>query len=136
MDVALARPIIYVSTSGLWDTVTLVVFGVVPPPPGQAEPTHDRLARITVAVQQPLRVDLPVLKNPDGTARAFKHVALTFAVTTAPNEVGSALISIVRDEDPLEPDGTRPVHKVIDLTRSAVTSPTFIVKTFALVGTV
>jgi hypothetical protein len=129
MDVALTRPTIYMSTSGLWSTVSLVVFGVVPPPSGQASPTHDHLHTITVATPQPVTIHLPVQGG------KFRHVAITFAVTTGPADVGTARVSIMRDEDPLQGNGTRPVHKVVELTRSTTSSPTFIVKTFALVGT-
>jgi hypothetical protein len=129
MDVAINQPIIYISTAGLWKTVSLIVFGVVPPASGQAAPTHEYLATITVNTQQPIVLPLPLLGN------KFKHVAIAYGITTGPTEVGTVTVSIMRDQDPLEPGGTRPVHKVVELTRSAVSSPTYIVRTFALVGT-
>jgi hypothetical protein len=128
MDVKLSHPTIYISAAGLWPTVTLVVFGVLAPKSGQAAPSFESLSSLTSDTNNPAVLALPK------AGAAFKYAALSFAVTTAPSETGSVVVSISRDEDPLEQDATRPVHKSFDLTRSATTSPTLIFRTFALVG--
>ena len=128
MDVSLAKPSIYIGTSNLWHDVTLVVFGVIPPLPGHAKPTLEPIATLVSNTPQPKALKLVVENG------AFKHHALSFAVTASTTDIGTVTISISRDEDPLQPDQTRPVHKVIALTRSAPSSPTFIMRTFALVG--
>ena len=127
MNVALDRPIIYVSVPDLWPTVTLVVLGVVPPASGEPAPLHEQLVSLTVDSDQPVPIHLPI---EDG---AFRYVALAFAVTT--NEVGSITVNIARDEDPLDAGGDRPVAKTFSLERASNTSPLFIMRTFALVGT-
>ena len=128
MDVSIAKPSIYVSTSNLWHDVTLVVFGVVPPTPGQARPTLEPIATLVSGTPQPKAIKLFVENG------AFKHHALSFAVTASTTDTGTVTISISRDQDPLQADQTRPIHKVIELTRSAPSSPTFIMRTFSLVG--
>lgn len=128
MDVSVAKPFIYVSAANLWDDVTLVVFGIIPPSSGQAKPTLETIATIVSNTPQPKPIQLVVENG------AFKHHALSFAVTAAAADIGTVTISISRDEDPVQADLTRPVHKTIELTRSAPSSPTFIMRTFALVG--
>jgi hypothetical protein len=129
MDVSLAHPIAYVSVTNLWADTTLLVLGVVPPPSGQPSPSHDVLAELTVDTPQPIVISLP---NSNGH---FRHVAIAYAITTGPSDVGTATVSISRDEDPTDAGGNRPVVKIVDLTRSSTSSPLFIIRTFALLGT-
>jgi hypothetical protein len=128
MDVSVAKPFIYVRVSGLWQGVSLNVYGVVPPASGEPKPTLEPLVSLAAGSAQTLAIKLKVV---DG---AFKHVAVSFAATTAKNDIGTATIDISRDEDALLPNGERPVFKSVALTRSAVSSPLFIMRTFALVG--
>jgi hypothetical protein len=113
MDVSVAHPIIFVSVANLWNDVTLLVNGIVPPPSGQPSPTREGLASLDSSSPGPVTVGLPVVGG------QFKYSAVELAVALSPNDTGTATVSFSRDEDPPNPDGSRPIFKTVDLQRNA-----------------
>ena len=128
MEVSTQKPILYVSVSKEWPGTSLLVLGVKSPSSGEATPTNHSLATITATSKQPQPLTLQVKNG------GFEYVALSFAVTATPTSVGKITVTIRRDEDPLEPGGTRPVYKTIELERADQGSPMFVIRTFTLVA--
>jgi hypothetical protein len=113
MELSLARPIFYASVANLWNDVTLLINGIVPPKSGEPTATRVELATIDADTEQPVVVKLPVK---DG---AFPYTAVELMVTVSPNDVGTATVSFSRDEDPPGPAGQRPTYSTKTLTRQA-----------------
>jgi hypothetical protein len=126
IKVKTSSPKLRFKVEGLSPSVTLVVFGVRPPPEGKFDPVYEVLGTVTTD-----KLTLDVTMPTQGVE--FRHAALKFAVTMFKNDVGTAEIQILRSQDqPQPPDFTPPIHLTVELKRPSSTSPTYVEQSVVL----
>lgn len=132
VDVSLKNPALILVAKNPWPGTAIVVFGMKPPPSGQLHPVSEQLA---VLGNDPSSIQLPTVSEGGQGPSGFEHAALAFAITTQPDQVGTAVVEIYRDADSVDDALARPLYKTIELKRKKTSDPMFAVRTFTLKAT-